>query len=127
MNYRGFRIENEPAYIWRLYCWAQFANHSHVPCWYVYDATGKRVAGGYDAGNNTRSGSANLARRKDAKAWVDGWHAFRDEPDNRVRLPNGFVVHGPTYGSHRDSRSESDAWFEHGYIAAQSTEGQTNE
>lgn len=121
MEYRGFRIENEPAYIWRIYCWGQFAGHNYVPCWYVYNAEGKRVAGGYDSGNNTRSGSANLARRKDAKAWIDGWHAFHDEPENRKTLANGHVVHGPTFAAVRCPRDDgAQAWFEHGYDKAQS-------
>lgn len=121
MNYRGFRIENEPAYIWRTSCWGQFANHNHVACWYVYDATGKRVAGGYDSGNNTRSGSANIPRRMDAKAWVDGYLAFHNEPENRAVVAGGYCVHAPTYGKPCAGRSkeEMQAFFECGYHYAQ--------
>ncbi|EQM71634.1 hypothetical protein QYE80_21480 [Pseudomonas tohonis] len=120
MNYRGFRIENQPAYIWRIHCWGQFADHNHVPCWYVYDANGKCVAGGYDSGNNTRSGSANIPRRKDAKAWVDGFHAYLDEPENRKVIGNGCTIHAPTYCNPRPGRSdEEQAHFEHGYQIAQ--------
>lgn len=117
--YKGFRIENIPAYIWRTYCWGSHAGHNYVDCWYVFDAQGRKVAGGYDAGNNTRSGKANLARRKDARAWVDGWHAFHDEPENRRRLASGFIVHEPTYTNHRSELAEQQAWFEHGYQCAQ--------
>ncbi|MBG5537661.1 hypothetical protein [Pseudomonas aeruginosa] len=86
----------------------------------MYDAEGKRVAGGYQSGNNTRSGSVNLARRKDAKSWVDGFHAFTDEPDNRKVIGNGYIVHGPTYCNPRPGRDDSQqAWFEHGYECAQ--------
>lgn len=121
MNYRGFKIENRPAYIWRMYCFKQHAGHSHVACWYVQDAQGKQVAGGYDAGNNTRSGSAKLARRKDAKAWIDGFHAYQDEPDSRKTVGR-YVVHGPSYASSsRDHGRDDDqqAWFEEGYQFAQ--------
>ncbi|HBO2241647.1 hypothetical protein [Pseudomonas aeruginosa] len=120
MIYRGFRIENERAYIWRTYCWGSHAGHNWVACWYVYDAHGKRVAGGYDSGNNTRSGSAHMARRKDAKAWVDGYHAYRDEPENRKTLGNGYIVHAPTYCNLRNERDDNaQAWFEHGYQQSQ--------
>lgn len=123
MNYRGFRIENEPAYIWRIYCWGSHAGHNHVACWYVYDAEGKRVAGGYSSGNNTRSGSVHIARRKDAKAWVDGYLAYHDEPENRKVLGNGYTVHAPTYCSPRavtGRDEEEQANFDGGYFRAQS-------
>ncbi|EMY3672604.1 hypothetical protein [Pseudomonas aeruginosa] len=119
MEYRGFRIENEPAYLWRMYCWRQHAGHAYVACWYVYDAEGNRVAGGYDGGNNTRSGSVHIARRKDAKAWVDGFHAYHDEPENR-KVIGRYIVHAPTYASPRTGRSEEEQGaFEAGYFRAQ--------
>lgn len=117
--YKGFRIENIPAYIWRTYCWGSHSGHAYVACWYVFDDKDRKVSGGYDSGNNTRSGHANLARLKDAKAWVDGWHAFHDQPENRMRLDNGFIVHAPTYAQHRSDLAEQQAWFEHGYQYAQ--------
>lgn len=120
MHYRGFRIENEPAYLWRIYCWGSHADHNNVACWYVYDAEGKRVAGGYRSGNNCKSGSVDLARRKDAKAWVDGYLAFHDEPENRKVLGNGYTVHAPTYCAARTGRSEEEQGaFEAGYSRAQ--------
>ena len=122
MNYKGFRIENEPAYLWRSYCWGSHYDHANVACWYVYDTEGKRVAGGYDSGNNTRSGSVHIARRKDAKAWVDGYLAFHNEPENRKVLRNGYAVHEPTYCSPRSvtGRDEDQqSSFEGGYFRAQ--------
>lgn len=120
MEYRGFRIENEPAYIWRSYCWGAHYDHAHVACWYVYNLAGQRVAGGFSAGNNTRSGSAHIARRKDAKAWVDGFKAYQDEPENRKVLSNGYAVHEPTYCSPCPGRSEQEQGaFEAGYFQAQ--------
>lgn len=120
MDYRGFKITNEPAYIWRTYCWGSHAGHNHVPCWYVQDATGKRVVGGFYAGNNTRSGYANVPRRKDAKAWVDGFLAFANEPENRELTKAGFYIHGPTYGLRNHERDEEQqAFFDEGYYQAQ--------
>ena len=120
MKYQGFRIENEPAYLWRIYCWGQHADHSNVACWYVYDADGKRVAGGFTSGNNTRSGSVYIPRRKDAKAWVDGYLAYHNEPENRKVLRNGCAVHEPTYCNPCPGRSEGEQQaFEAGYYHAQ--------
>ncbi|MBJ2286643.1 MULTISPECIES: hypothetical protein [Bacteria] len=118
MTYKGFRIVNTPAYIWRIYCWGSHAGHNNVACWYVFDAEGKQVTGGYTAGNNTRSGTVDMARRKDAKAWVDGYCAYRDEPENRQVCGNGAAVYAPTHGkNHRDS--ELQASFDAGYWDAQ--------
>ncbi|MBH3307942.1 hypothetical protein I5P84_00550 [Pseudomonas mosselii] len=117
MLYKGFRIENNPAYIWRIYCWGAHSGHNHVACWYVLDAEGKRLAGGYDAGNNTRSGRANIPRRKDAKAWIDGWHAFLGEPQHRKCAGHGFV-YGASYGA-PGVDSEMRANFDEGYWEAQ--------
>ncbi|HGA2320483.1 TPA: hypothetical protein ACIRVE_005099 [Pseudomonas putida] len=123
MTYKGFRIENTPAYIWRIYCWGSHAGHNHVACWYVFDAEGKRVTGGYTSGNNTRSGTVDLARRKDAKAWVDGYCAYRDEPENRQLCANGTAVYAPHYARHV-SDTELEASFDAGYWDAQRAERQ---
>lgn len=120
MNYKGFRIENEPAYVWRMHCWNAHADHNHIACWYVFDADGKRVAGGYSSGNNTQSGSAHIARRKDAKAWVDGYLAYHHEPENRKALANGTVVHATSYGDVSCCRDEREREaFDAGYWTAQ--------
>jgi hypothetical protein len=118
MNYKGFRIENDPAYIWRIYSWGSHAGHNHVACWYVLDAEGKRVTGGYTSGNNTRSGTVDLARRKDAKAWVDGFCAYRDEPENRKPCADGTAVYAQSY-AHKVSDTELQACFEAGYWESQ--------
>lgn len=118
MIYKGFRIENTPAYIWRIYCWGSHAGHNHVACWYVFDAEGKRVTGGFTPGNNTRSGSVDLARRKDAKAWVDGYCAYRDEPENRKVCGNGTAEYGPT-NSRQALDTEQQASFDDGYWHSQ--------
>lgn len=120
MNYKGFRIEKEPAYVWRLTCFRQFADFSWIACWYVYDAEGKRVAGGYDSGSNVRSGQANIPRRKDAKAWVDGYLAFRNEPGNRKEIRDGYFVYAPYFTARDTTRDEEErAHFEGGYWRAQ--------
>lgn len=80
MVYKGFEIYKVRAYVWRLYCWSQFANYAYIDSWIVRDAeTGKHLYGGHRSGNNTSSGYALLARRKDAKAFVDGYVAGPDE------------------------------------------------
>jgi hypothetical protein len=69
-----YRIENRPAYVWRMHCWNQHAAHAWIPCWYVIDAeTGAVVAGGHEDGANWRSGSATFSRKRDAQAWLAGY------------------------------------------------------
>ena len=126
MTYMGFRIVNTPAYIWRIYCWGSHAGHNHVACWYVFDAEGKRVTGGFTSGNNTRSGTVDLARRKDAKAWVDGYCAFHNEPENRALTADGIAVHEPTYGKLNPLRDSTEQGaFDAGYWDAQKRTRQT--
>lgn len=81
-------------YLWRLYCWNQHADHNWVTCWHVEDAdTGEQLAGGHDRGNNTRSGSANLPRKKDAAAWRDGYLAAQaGELDGSRRGWGGALI-----------------------------------
>ncbi|MFJ7313480.1 hypothetical protein ACIQVE_12045 [Pseudomonas sp. NPDC098747] len=82
-----------------------------------------QVTGGFTSGNNTRSGTVDLARRKDAKAWIDGYCAYRDEPENRQVCGNGEAVYAPTYGHHsRDT--ELQASFDAGYWVAQRRQAQ---
>lgn len=122
MTYKGFRIENSPAYVWRIYCFGSHAGHNHVACWYVFDAEGQRVTGGFTSGNNTRSGMADLARRKDAKSWVDGYCAFRDEPHNRKICGDGIAVYAPLYAPGHErliGDHAMQACFEAGYWASQ--------
>lgn len=119
MDYKGFRILNQPAYIWRIYCWGAHAGHNHVSCWYVFDMEGKKISGGYTSGNNTRSGAVDLARRKDAKAWIDGYCAYRDEPENRQVCPSGLIVYAPTYGQNCSDTQMRES-FDAGYFKAQS-------
>lgn len=118
MIYKGFRIENNPAYIWRIYCWGSHANHNHVACWYVFDVDGKRMTGGYTSGNNTKSGTVDFPRRKDAKAWVDGYLAYLNEPENRKLCANGYAVYAPHYSTHAKD-AELRCSFEDGYWRAQ--------
>jgi len=65
---------NRPAYVWRVYALGMGAIHGNIPCWYVVDTEiGEDIVGGYDNGNNSRSGSAYLSRKRDAQAWLDGY------------------------------------------------------
>jgi len=119
MNYKGFRIENQPAYVWRMYCWHSHAGHNHIPCWYVFDAEGKQVTGGYDSGNNTRSGSADIPRRKDAKAWIDGYLAYKNEPENRQETAHGHCFYTPaTKARLKGYDHEQQQFFDGGYWKA---------
>lgn len=36
MNYRGFRIENEPAYIWRTYCNPRNERDDNAQAWFEH-------------------------------------------------------------------------------------------
>lgn len=117
MLYRGFKIENERAYVWRLNCWGQHADLNYIPCWYVYDAEGRKIAGGYFGGNNCQSGRADIARAKDAKALVDGLLAWDAEPENRFQVARGFI-HKPTYDNFSLDERIANA-FNEGYALAQ--------
>lgn len=119
MNYKGFRIDNQPAYVWRMHCWNAHADHNWIACWYVFDAEGKRVTGGYDSGNNTRSGSAGIPRRKDAKAWIDGYLAYRSEPENRKETAAGHCFYLPaTERRLKGYDHEQQQFFDSGYWKA---------
>lgn len=65
-------------YVWRIgpFGNASLSSHNHITCWHVDNAkTGNRFEGGHKQGNNCQSGSAVFARKKDAKAWADGFMA----------------------------------------------------
>lgn len=119
MNYKGFRIENQPAYVWRMYCWHAHSGHNHIACWYVFDEEGKQVAGGYNSGNNTRSGYADIPRRKDAKAWIDGYLAYKNEPENRQETAHGHCFYLPaTKARLKGYDHEQQQFFDGGYWKA---------
>lgn len=119
MIYKGFKISNERAYVWRLALWGSCAHHNWIASWHIEDSEGKRVAGGHYSGNNTKSGFADIPRRKDAKAWVDGYRAYHDNPSDRRTAHNGHTVHRSTEEWKRDGRDEDQqAFFESGYHRA---------
>jgi hypothetical protein len=74
---RNLKVVKTEEYMWRSYCWNQHHGYAYVTCWWVRDAdTDELILGGYNNGNNTRSGSVFIERKRDAKAFIDGYSAF---------------------------------------------------
>ncbi len=120
MKYKGFTIDKEHAYVWRVVLWGSSSHHNWIPAWSVRDESKRVVLGGHFQGNNTKSGYANVPRRKDAKAWVDGFRSFHDEPKERRVTVRGEIVHSSTHELRTDGRDEGEqAFFESGYHKAQ--------
>lgn len=73
----NFTITKTREYVWRIGPFGDSAlsSHNHITCWHVEDESGNRIAGGHSQGSNCRSGEAVFARKKDAKAWADGYAA----------------------------------------------------
>tara|TARA_B100000700_G_scaffold311500_2_gene393773 strand:+ start:188191 stop:188691 length:501 start_codon:yes stop_codon:yes gene_type:complete len=65
-------VVNKPAYVWRVNSLGMGEHHGYIPCWYIVDRDGNVLDGGYQSGNNCRSGKANYARKKDAMAVAMG-------------------------------------------------------
>lgn len=74
------KIEKRQDYIWKCYCFGSHYNMDHAVSWYVVDAdTGEVMDGGCQSGNNTHSGHVYNERKKDAKAWLDGFLAYQND------------------------------------------------
>lgn len=73
---RELKIVKKEAYVWRVNSLGMGEHHGYIPCWYVVDKnTDEIISGGYRSGNNYQSGTANIPRKKDAKAFIDGYLA----------------------------------------------------
>ena len=66
----SYEIRKERGYVWRVGGFNADAWLNWVWGWSVY-LDGKRVAGGFESGNNTRSGRPVFPRKRDAQAWLD--------------------------------------------------------
>ncbi len=77
---RNLVAKKKEAYVWRVNSLGMGEHFNHIPCWYVVDKdTDEVISGGYNSGSNYQSGSANIPRRKDAKAFIDGYNAAQGE------------------------------------------------
>ena len=114
MTQRKLKIEKTREYVWRVFHFGSGAHHNWITCWHVVDAdTGERLTGGYSQGNNTRSGYAEIERKKDAKAFIDGYEAATR---GEVNYTSGHI--GPyvrlTKEQRRGLDSEQQEQFKHG-------------
>ena len=68
----ALKIENREARIYKSYCWNAYFEAAYSPCWYVLDAEGNVLEGGFGRGSNCRPGYVTFATRREAKAWALG-------------------------------------------------------
>lgn len=77
-------------YVWRVYNFGSDASHNHIDVWWVLsineNGPDEVLAGGYTQGNNTKSGSAMIERRRDAMAWARGYLVGLEADDSAFRL-----------------------------------------
>lgn len=97
-------------YVWRKNLGG--AHHGWMEAWNVTDASGNMLAGGYEGGSNVKSGRATLARKSWAKAFIEGWRAFRE---GRLTEEQAQAVHlsPDRFPSPRYSEQERN-WFREG-------------
>ena len=84
-------------YVWRVVNFGNDAHMASITAWNIVDAnTGTIVFGGVTQGNNTKSGVAELPRRKDALAVIEGYQAQPGEanPYSRVDDRHGWFNYG---------------------------------
>ena len=92
---RNLIIKKETPYLWRVNSAFSQVSHNHVDSWIVEDAdTGEILIGGHTQGNNCRSGSVGVERKKHAVAFIAGYHAF--EQDNGL-VDTLYNPHYPEY------------------------------
>lgn len=68
------RVAKCPAYVWRVHSWGMGESLNWIDCWYVINPQNLIVAGGYSSGSNTSSGYAEIPRKKEAVAFIEGFH-----------------------------------------------------
>lgn len=71
---KRLRVAKCPAYVWRVHAWGMGENLNWIDCWYVVDEQNLIIAGGYHSGSNVSSGYAQIPRKKEAVAFVEGFH-----------------------------------------------------
>jgi len=116
-------VVKKEAYVWGLSNFGQHEHHRHIPCWYVINSETQEVlTGGFSRGNNTRSGKADIPRRKDAKAWMEGYQAalagkaLSDNPHKAERKQ--IVKYGIGLLSYERSKGcdeETESFWEDGF------------
>ncbi|PSV00343.1 hypothetical protein [Photobacterium kishitanii] len=108
------------AYVWRVHSLGMGATLNHIPCWYVVDKdTDEVLAGGYKSGHNCQSGNADIPRRKDARAFIDGYNAEVDSSNPHKDVTRTIVMFGsyamPNYErTIKGADSETESWWEYG-------------
>lgn len=92
---RELIVVKKPAYVWRVHSWGLGENFNHIPCWYVIDKnTDEIIAGGYHSGSNVQSGRAFIPRKKDAKAFIDGYLSAKEAANPHSEFERGFEAIG---------------------------------
>lgn len=117
---RNLIAVNIPAYVWRVHAWGMGENHNYIPCWYVIDKdTNEIILGGFNSGNNFQSGSAYIPRRKDAKAFIQGFLASDDDTNphadvEKVKVNLGSVGYFDYKRTLKGADKETEAFWESG-------------
>ncbi len=116
MPKRNLIIVKKPAYVWRVNSLGMGEHFAHIPCWYVVDAdTNEIIEGGYRSGNNYQSGSAYMPRKKEAKAFIDGYNAQEgsENPHNVwVKSREGMFL--STKRALRGATDDTACWWDEG-------------
>lgn len=77
MKLTNLKAEKTAGYLWRVWSWGQQSGHAWVTGWNVINGdTGEIVAGGFAKGHNTSSGYPHIARKREAVAFIAGFHSF---------------------------------------------------
>ena len=85
-----FKITKTREYVWRINKSFSYEEMAYITCWHVSDTeTGNLVIGGHVGGNNHTSGYAEIQRKKDAQAFIDGYAAA--ERGDPIQFKNGFA------------------------------------
>jgi len=126
-------IEKRQDYIWKCYNFGHDYNMDFQTSWYVVDTdTNTVMDGGCHSGNNTKSGHVLNERKKDAKAWLDGFNAFmvdnsiiteerieRTSDDGHVYYNNmRYVLGNPFAKGYNDKESMQRAQYFDGVVQA---------
>lgn len=115
-------LASKPAYVWRVNSLGMGETLNWIPCWYVIDADSDNniIIGGSNGGNNTQSGYSYISRKKDAVAFIEGYHWCLNSPESVISF-NSYSTTGwenecpyPRKMNTEDQRS----FFEEGVTAA---------
>lgn len=112
-----------PAYVWRVHSWGRGETHNWIDCWYVINAERHIIDGGYYSGSNIKSGYAHISRKKEAVAFVEGFHWAQDNLTQLSRAGNSDIkgINNPyayARATHKTYDAEMEHMFESGAIRA---------